>query len=650
MPPAPAPPPPDTSEKFAEGYRRHQAGDLVAAERIYREILAVEPAHTDSLRMLAMVATQARRHEEAIALASRAVQAAPVSPAVHLAHAVTLQEAGRMAEAVASYDRVLAADPGMPTALYGRALALQELGQLEAAIAGYQAALALRPDFAEALNNLGNSLLAVGRRNEAEVAYRRAIAVRPDHVDAYYNLGVSLQAMERHGEAVETYRRTLALRPNYEPALVNLGASLRAVADPEAAIDVLRRALALKPDRPDTYANLANALQELGRTAEAREVVAKALAVCPTSAELWIIHAGLKTFAPGDPEFGRMEAVLAGLKGQELTSEANLEFALGKAWMDVGAAAPAFAHLTRANQLKRADIDYDIGADVRRLASIATGAAALRRRVTGTGHPSELPVFIVGMPRSGTTLVEQILASHPDVHGAGELPAFAEEAARALAAAGASPGGLELAPGDSRIDPATLGAAYLERVAALAGGKARLVDKMPGNFQNLGLISMALPNARIIHCRRDPVDTCLSCYATRFVSGQPFAYDLAELGQYYRAYAALMDHWRATLPPDRFLEVRYEDVVGDLEGQARRMIAFIGLGWDPAMLSFHETRRPVRTASVNQVRQPLYATSRGRWRPYEAHLQPLLAALGDLAPPAGGAVLPDLESANAPRA
>jgi hypothetical protein len=167
----------------------------------------------------------------------------------------------------------------------------------------------------------------------------------------------------------------------------------------------------------------------------------------------------------------------------------------------------------------------------------------------------------------------------------------------------------------------------------LAGGKPRLADKMPGNFAFTGLIALMLPNARIVHCRRDPLDTCLSCYSRKFTSGQAFSYDLRDLGRYYRAYDALMAHWRGLLSADRFLEVSYEQVVGDLEGEARRLIAFCGLEWDDACLRFYETRRPVRTASVNQVRQPIYSASVARWRRFERHLGPLIAALnGEAAP------------------
>jgi hypothetical protein len=434
--------------------------------------------------------------------------------------------------------------------------------------------------------------------------------------------------------AAQVYREVLGADPRHAPAHLGLGVALRQIGDP-AAIEVLRRAAELWPDNADPMINLANALQERGDTAAAREISARLLARHPTAADAWAIHAGLKSFAAGDADLERMEALLARLADDHQAGPEQqiiLAFALGKAWMDVGDAERAFIHLERANRLKRATFDYDVRADARRLAAIPDGVQALRQLASGPGHPSDLPVFVVGMPRSGTTLVEQILASHPRMSGAGELTAFHEATAQVLAEAGlaGARGGRIRVDAASRIDPAKLGRAYLGRVAPLAAGKARLVDKMPGNFENLGLISLALPNARIVHCRRDPLDTCLSCFATRFVAGQPFAYDLVELGQHYRAYAALMDHWRRVLPGERFLEVRYEDVLADLEGQARRLVAFCGLDWDAACLRFHESRRPVRTASVNQVRQPLYRSSQGRWRAYERHLQPLIAALQEL--------------------
>jgi hypothetical protein len=256
----------------------------------------------------------------------------------------------------------------------------------------------------------------------------------------------------------------------------------------------------------------------------------------------------------------------------------------------------------RGNRLKRSRIDYDERGTVEMFRHSAGGSFGAE------SDPSVVPIFVVGMPRSGTSLIEQILASHAQIQGAGELQDLA---------ACESEGMDGLAQG------------YLSRLPALAGGKIRIVDKQPDNFLRIGLIRTILPNARIIHCVRNPIDTCVSCYSKLFSAGQHFSYDLAELGRYYRRYSDLMAHWRSVLPADAMLDVAYEDVVDDLEGQARRLIDYCGLEWDDRCLSFHKTRRIVKTASAVQVRKPLFRTSLERWRRYEAHLGPLLHALGE---------------------
>jgi hypothetical protein len=250
----------------------------------------------------------------------------------------------------------------------------------------------------------------------------------------------------------------------------------------------------------------------------------------------------------------------------------------------------------------------------------AVFTADLLQQRGGAGEPSAVPVFILGMPRSGTTLVEQVLASHCQVFGAGERA----ELSAAVAAWAGFPEAV--ADADDAVLRA-LGARHVAALRRLAPGALRITDKTPAHFLYIGLLRLVLPNARIIHVRRDPRDTCLSCFATPFTSGQPFAFDLAELGRYYRAYDALMAHWRALLPASAMLEVRYEDVVADLEGEARRIVGYCGLGWDESCLQFHRTRRVVRTASAAQVREPLYRGSIGRWRAYGEALRPLLDAL-----------------------
>jgi hypothetical protein len=329
----------------------------------------------------------------------------------------------------------------------------------------------------------------------------------------------------------------------------------------------------------------------------------------------------LKKFAAGDAEIAAMQALLA--KGDEISKGDTmlLHFALGKAFLDTGDSGRAFAHLNAGNRMKRAQISYDPVSTGHWMRSIATVFSAdFLERLEGQGAASSKPIFVLGMPRSGTTLVEQILASHPSVHGAGEL-SYIQNIVNELG---------NFPSSAAALTPASLrafGERYLAQTAKLAPGAPHVVDKMPINFAYAGLIRLILPGARLIHSRRDPVDTCLSCYSKLFTAEQSFSYDLAELGQFHRDYQRLTAHWRNVFPPEFFLEVDYESVVEDLEGQARRMLDFLSLPWDPACLAFHETKRPVRTASVNQVRQKLYKSSSGRWRQHKANLGPLLAAL-----------------------
>jgi tetratricopeptide (TPR) repeat protein len=302
----------------------------------------------------------------------------------------------------------------------------------------------------------------------------------------------------------------------------------------------------------------------------------------------------------------------------------HLRFALAKAYEDAGDQEAAFAQLLEANRLKRGLMDYDERAMEDLFARIK--ATFTEERMNSRGAriaPAEGPIFIVGMMRSGSTLVEQILASHPQVFGAGELTLF-KQAMSAVIGRDAYP---TKAADLSTEALRQLGLVYRESLQKEAPAVRRITDKFLHNFLYCGLIALALPDARILHTRRDPVDTCLSCFSKLFVGEHPYSYDLAELGRYYRAYDGLMAHWRQVLPAGMMLEVDYERVVDDLEGQARLILDFCGLPWDDAVLSFHQTARPVRTASALQVRQPIYKSAVGRWRPEEALLKPLLDAL-----------------------
>ena len=305
-----------------------------------------------------------------------------------------------------------------------------------------------------------------------------------------------------------------------------------------------------------------------------------------------------------------------------------LHFALGKAYLDAKMAKPASEHLATGNRMKRSSIVYDGDRMARWMQAIAEVFSAERfQRMQGSGAQGETPVFVLGMPRSGTTLIEQLLAAHPAVHGGGELAVMPRLMQRMHGADGSPrtyPEFIHLFPPQHF---AQTGVQYLAETVKLAPSAKRIVDKMTTNFLFAGLIHLALPDARIIHSRRDPLDTCFSCYNKLFTAGYDFSYDQTELGRFYRSYQKLMAHWRANMPASHFLEVDYEAVVEDVEGQARRMLEFVGLPWDESVLRFHETERPVRTASLNQVRQPIYASSIGRARVYRDHLAPLVKEL-----------------------
>jgi hypothetical protein len=311
----------------------------------------------------------------------------------------------------------------------------------------------------------------------------------------------------------------------------------------------------------------------------------------------------------------------------------SLHFALGKCHDDTKDYDKAFPHFLAGCKLKRAKLTYDPANAVRQFAGVMEiFDKATIDRLRGAGDPSDVPVFVLGMPRSGTTLTEQIIASHPDVYGAGELHDLLRIAERNITGA-TTP---VTFPDNLRaLDQKTLTAWGTEYVAGLkqrAPNAKRITDKMPANFFAVGLIHLMLPNAKIIHVNRNPVDTCLSCFTRLFNRKQEHTYDLAELGQYYVHYARLMEHWRKILPAGAFLDVQYEDIVANQETQARRMVEYCGLEWNDACLDFHNTKRSIRTASVTQVRQPIYKTSVERWRHYEKFLGPLLDALGDLVP------------------
>ena len=583
---------------------------------------------------------------------------------------IILQEAGKYEEALVCLERVIALQPEWAEAHNNLANTFKKLGRLDLAKSSYIRALELAPNYPEAHSNLSNLLKEFGEFDQAVAEARRAIDLNPRLTDAYINAAAAEMARLRYKEALHWLNALLSFAPINGLALAAKSTALTKLDLFDEALQVSHHAVMAAPENGDAHNSMGQALQALGRRdealasyekaagltsvtpeqgfinkgqllveinrpEEARAAYAQALTVNPHSASAFFNTADLKTFRRDDPDIGRMEELLTQHQVQSQGDRMCLHFALGKAWMDVGDAQRAFAHLDEGNRMKRMTFSYDPAATDHWMKTIAKAfPAALFKKYANSGVSSDLPVFVVGMPRSGTTLIEQILAAHPDVQGVGELSALRRAVTALHEPSGRQVSYPEGIPALLKGGAATrIGKAYLAEVEKLARGHKRIVDKMPANFLYAGLIALCLPEARIIHCRRNPVDTCLSCYTKLFTAEQEFTYDLAELGQFYRSYTRLMEHWRHVLPPARFIEVDYESVVDDLQTEARRLVDFCGLPWNEACLKFNEGNRPIRTASASQVRKPIYKSSVGRWKQYESHLGPLLAAL-DIAVPA----------------
>lgn len=579
------------------GVKAHRAGRLEEARAIYRRVLAAAPDHPDALHLLGLVAHQSGDHGTAAELIGKAI----------------------------------AAQPGVDRFHNSLGLALAALGRAGAAEASYGAALALNPRHVEAHTNLGNLLADGGRLDEAEASYRRALAANPRYAPAHNNLGNVLKQRDALEEAADCYRRALAIKPDYDEALHNLAVALTPIGQLDEAEASCRKALAARPDFAAAHNSLGTILKFRGDLDGAKASYRRALDIKPDLVSARHSLAQFKTFREGDPEFAFFED-LAQQPDLAIENRILVDFALGKMYADIGDHDRAFASYRRGNeasreQARRLGRGFDAAAHGRRIAAaMAVQNAAFFAERRNFGVDSERPVFIVGMPRSGTSLVEQIVASHPAAAGAGELMEMTHVVDRL---ASETAGGESYPEGLAALDEADarrLAEGYLERLRAVSADAMRVTDKMPGNVHYLGVIALLLPKARVIHCLRDPMDTCISCYFNNFRMGNELTNDLADLGAYYREYERLMAHWRDVLPL-AVLDVRYEDLIADQEAVSREIIAFLGLEWDARCLDFHATERSVRTSSYLQVREKIHARSVGRWKAYEDHLGPLIDAL-----------------------
>lgn len=574
------PPANSSASRFEKALHHHKMGNLGLAERQYRKIPKSNKHYPRALHYLGVIAHQTGNSEKAVKLISQAIALADQDEEMHSNLGNALSGCNRLTDAKLELERAIDLDPNFFGAYNNLGLVNSKLGDKHAAIQCFEKAHGLNPRSADPLANWANVLEEMKKLSPAREMLERALRLNPDHQGALQSIALVLSNLHRWDEATK----------------------------------FMERALQLQPNNAKGWLNMANISRSLGKMNEAREQILKALKLDPTMAEAHRSLANMGRFQEAEKEISDLENYL---QDKNITDNSSMHahYALGKLLNDIGHYDRAFQEYSAANEIEHQHFDLNaLKASID--TTINNFDIPFLSRFSDAGHQSEIPIFVLGMPRTGTTLVEQIIASHPKAAGAGELSHirnYVEDIGDQF----------ELLEFNKFQE---FGNNYIAKITAQAPGSTRVVDKYPFNFLYIGLIKLIFPNARIIHCQRDPRDTCLSIFFTGFEYSNPFYTRLVDIGNYYLQYRRIMRHWEKIFPSD-VLNVNYESLVSDQEGESRRIIEYCGLQWNDACLEFHKTERPVDTPSDWQVRQPIYTHSVGRWRNYENYITELLEVL-----------------------
>lgn len=588
--------PPTAIKHYKQGIILHKKGKLVNAERAYKKAIKINPNFVEAQSNLGNV----------------------------------LLERGRLKEASNAFLKALKLVPDHPMLLNNVGNVLQRQGENEKALTFLNKAISKDPGNALAYNNIGNAMRALDRNMEAVAAYKRALEIDPELAIGYHNLGLILLELEELNDAIHCFNQALRINPADKNAYLGLGNARSAQGNLDDAVSAYQKAIVIDPLYENAYKELGKTFADHGEIEMALAANRKALEINPAYAQAYLSLSRNKKFTEYDDDIKAMETLLS-KKGISTEDSYNLAFALAKAYEDLGNFDKSIEYVIKATRLKRNAYDYSISESEEEFDRIKeVFSSDFFSSHHASGDPDRTPIFILGMPRSGTSLVEQILASHPDVYGAGEI----KDLEKVLASTGTTDKDQQCGIVPQRLLEldarafADLGKQYIARIREHSASAKFITDKMPHNFLYIGFIRTILPNARIIHCTRDPMDNCLSIFKTRLKIGHGYADNLSELGQYYRMYLELMDYWRDTLPGFIY-DLSYEDLVRSQQEQVSKLLKHCGLDWHDACLDFHKTRRKVKTASNAQVRRPIYKDSVQLWKRYEKQLEPLRAAIYD---------------------
>ncbi len=639
-----------------------QSGNFQTASKLTSEILAQHPQHRDALYMAAVCARYQNRHDDAFAHLAELKSVSPDYGRAWQEEGHLRRKLGDSTGALTAFERATRYNPSLiaswkaladlqaasgNTVAADNALAqaqrLQALPRELLAVTNHihegrvfraeeiaRAFLQRNPTHVEGMRLLADIGSRLGVHEDADFLLESALELDPENIQLRLDYIQVLRKRQKFAAALEQANILIARDPDNPVFQSHYAIESMQAGDYETALEYFDRILTALPDDPATLVSRGHALKTYGRTDDAVASYRRATKVAPGHGDAWYGLANLKTYRFTDDELTAMEAQAAS-PGLDHMSRIHIAFALGKAREDQKDYDAAFAAYASGNALKHQTIRYTTEQMQSELAAQKTHCTpSLFENQSGKGDPAPDPIFILGLPRAGSTLIEQILASHPDVDGTLELPNILSLAHRLRGRSQITdrdryPRILHEMPAE---ELRTLGQDYIENTRIHRQGAPFFTDKMPNNFRHIGLIHLILPNAKIIDARRNPMDCCWSGYKQLFAEGQEFTYSLEDIGQYYRAYVDLMEHWDAVLPPGRVLRVQHEDVLDDLEGQVRRLLDYCGLPFDERCVNFHQTERAVRTASSEQVRRPINKAGLEQWRPYEAHLGPLKSALG----------------------
>jgi len=646
----------------------HAQGNRAAAVKSMQRAIHLDQNNAQFYANLGEMERRRGKLPEAMAALRRARDLDPNSPQTLNNLGIVHFDQGEFEKAAECYEQAIALSDSYPEAHNNLGNALHALGKDDEALEQYQRSLFIREDYPGAYNNMAAILRDRDQVAEAEFAYRKAIGLNERYFEAYSNLATLLVEQDRESDALRVLGEALKIDPKNVSILIQLARTHLERSNFEQAEQACRLGLEENPDHVDAHVVLGQVMHEsdrfpealasyeaalklnpgsgdarmhygiclksVGRLGDAREQLLKAIDANPKAIGIYANLADMEKFTPDHPHLQTMEAIMQEASDPMSERYMALHFGLGKAYEDIGEYEKAFNHFKMGTTLKRAKLDYtetDTFGFFDSIREIFTEEFIANSPFEG--DPTQAPVFIIGMPRSGSTLVEQIVSSHPQAFGAGEIKEFSRRIHMLRSRFPFLPKYPQMVGKLNRAHYAILAEGYLSTLKTLAPNALRVTDKLLTNYYFAGMLHMLFPNARFIHTKRNPVDTCWSAYTKLFKDDMPHSYDFGELGRYYRKYQELMAYWDRVLPAGTIKTIVYEDVVGDLEASARDMLDFLGLPFDPACLAFHESARPVKTASVAQVRKPVYKTSVEKWRRYGTRLQPLVDALGYEAEP-----------------